>query len=148
MQSHRILLAMGALSSLLGACGQTRGSSTSTTVARHPMVTVMPDSGLRDGQTVRVTVSGFPPGKAFLSECASLSGANPIGCGAQLAAQPFVVIENGGGTVSFTVTVRAAMAQLSSATATCTTGCVVVATAGESSSGAGGVATAPISFAP
>lgn len=51
-----------------------------------------------------VTVSGFPPGKAHLSECAAASEANSLGCGVQMAAQPFVMIENGGGAQPFTVT--------------------------------------------
>jgi neocarzinostatin family protein len=111
------------------------------------MVTVTPATGLHNGQTVQVTVSGFPPGKAHLSECASASDANPLGCGVQLAAQSFVEIENGGGTEPFTVTDRAPIAPLTSETVICTTGCVLVATAGESSSGPGGIATAPIAFA-
>ena len=61
---------------------------------------------MHNGEVVHVSVSGFPPGKAFLSECASPADVSAEGCGAQLAAQPFVEIENGSGTESFTVADR------------------------------------------
>jgi hypothetical protein len=131
------------------ACSATTTSQAqpSTSAVTHLMVTVSPAMGLRNGQTVQVTVSGFPPGKAHLSECVSASEANPLGCGVQPAAQPFVVIENGGGTAPFTVTAQAPTGPLESGTSLCSTGCVLVATAGESSSGPGGWARVPISFA-
>jgi hypothetical protein len=93
---------------------------------------VVPATNLHNGQVVLVSVSGFPPGKAFLSECASAADVNPIGCGAQLATQPFVVIEHGGGTERFTVTDHAPGAPLTSQPSVlCTTQCVLVATSGE-----------------
>jgi len=145
-KSFMVIVAVAALCS---ACSGTTTSQAqpSTSAVTHPIVTVSPATGLRNGQTVQVTVSGFPPGKAHLSECASASEVNPLGCGVQLAAQPFVVVENGGGTQPFTVTDQAPTAPLVPGAAPCATGCVLVATAGESSSGPGGFATAPISFA-
>lgn len=84
-----------------------------------------------------------------MSECASAADANPQGCGGQLAAQPFVVIEDGAGSVPFTVMNRAAVAPLSSGeTTACSTGCVLVATAGAYASGLQVVVAAPIAFAP
>lgn len=47
-------------------------SSTSTAphsssgAARHPVATVSPSSGLRDGQTVKVTGTGFSPGMSLI----------------------------------------------------------------------------------
>ena len=48
-----------------------------------PTFVVTPSSGLHNGEVVHVSVSGFPPGKARLSECASPSDANQLGCGPQ-----------------------------------------------------------------
>ena len=53
-----------------------------------PTVHVSPSTGLHDGQTVTVAVTGFGVGaKVWLSECASASDVSGEGCGAQLAAQ-------------------------------------------------------------
>lgn len=98
---------------------------------------VSPTANLRNGEIVQVSVSGFPPGKVFLSECASDADVNALGCGAQLAAQPFVEIDNGAGTESFNVSDKAPSAPLSpDPTALCTNQCVLVATSGAPASGA------------
>lgn len=96
-----------------------------------------------------MNVSGFPPGKAFLSQCAAATDVNALGCGAQLAAQPFVVIENGAGTGSFTVTNRAASTPLSpQPSVPCTNQCVLVATSGVPASGARHIQTVKLAFGP
>lgn len=127
-------------------------SVTGATVPVTPTLVVLPATNLHSGQTVTVSVSGFPPGKAYLSECVSSPDANPEGCGEQLAAQPFIVIEDGSGTGKFVVTSSAATAPLSSATEPCSSSCVLVATAGVAGVEGGGsvprgVAMAPLRFA-
>jgi len=53
-------------------------------------VVVSPSTGLHDGQGVTVSVKGFEPTRKFyLSECDEPTQVNRLGCGAQLAAQPF-----------------------------------------------------------
>jgi hypothetical protein len=124
-------------------------STTTTVLSSTPTLVVTPSTNLRNGQTIRVSVSNWPPGKAHLSECASAADVGAQGCGAQVAAQPFAVIEYGSGAAAFTVTSQAALGPLSSATQNCTTGCVLVATGGVNpSTGRSGLAYAPISFAP
>jgi hypothetical protein len=94
-----------------------------------------------------VNVSGFPPGKAFLSECGSLDAARAEGCGAQLTAQPFVVIEYGSGTGSFTVANKAATSPLTpQPSVLCTNQCVLVATSGVPASGVKHILTAALTF--
>ena len=68
-------------------------------------LTVVPSSGLQDGQQVTVTVKGFPPSRRFfLSECSASVEANDVGCGQQLAAQPVGLTDgNGSGSTSFSV---------------------------------------------
>ena len=97
----------------------------------QPTVTVTPSQGLRDGQAVTVTVTGFGGGrKIFLSECSTTAAANPEGCGAQLAAQPFIAADDrGDGTTSFVVhTAGYAKPYNTAATVTCHTDCVLMAT--------------------
>jgi hypothetical protein len=77
-------------------------STTTTILTSTPTLAVTPSTNLRNGQTIRVAASNWPPGKAHLSECASAAGVGAQGCGAQVAAQPFVVIEAGSGTAIFT----------------------------------------------
>jgi hypothetical protein len=102
---------------------------------------------LHDGEVVHVSVSGFPPGKAFLSECASPADVSAEGCGAQLAAQPFVEIENGDGTENFTVTNQAATTPLTpQPSVSCINQCVLVATSGVAASGAKLIQTATLAF--
>jgi len=58
----------------------------------NPRVSVTPDTRLRDGQVVKVMVTGFGEyGKVWISECDHAEDANYLGCGPQLAAQPFVI---------------------------------------------------------
>lgn len=120
----------------------------------HPLVSVTPAQGLTDSETVEVRVTGFGVGgKVFLSECASAAAVNPIGCGAQLAAQTFLVTDDSrAGSGSFVIHVRAATKGLDgSSLVTCTSQCVIVATIGAIAEDNGqtyyGFASAPISFA-
>ncbi len=97
-----------------------------------------------------VSVRGFRPGlpgvKFFLSECQSPVQVNSLGCGQQLAAQPFGLTDSNGdgsGSVSFTVQSSAATKALSSVLVGCAGTCVIVATTSEN----GEHGFAPISFA-
>jgi hypothetical protein len=108
---------------------------------------VAPNVNLHNGEVVHVSVSGFPPGKAFLSECASPADVSAEGCGAQLAAQPFVEIENGSGTESFTVANQAATTPLTpQPSVSCMNQCVLVATSGVPASGGEHIQTATLAF--
>jgi hypothetical protein len=113
----------------------------------HPTVTITPPNHLKDGQTVQVRVTGFGVGgKVWLSECASASVATDLGCGAQLAAQPFLVTDDTrAGSASLVVRAEAARTPLSAnLMSPCTDQCVVVATLGDGY----GYAVAPITFGP
>jgi hypothetical protein len=111
------------------------------------VLNVPPDATLHNGEVVHVSVSGFPAGKAFLSECASAGDVGAEGCGVQLAAQPFVEIENGAGTGSVAVVNQAASAPLSpQPSASCANQCVLVATSGANPSGIDHIATARLVF--
>ncbi len=125
----------------------TSTSITSTSTSSGLVLEVTPNVSLHNGEVVQVIVSGFPAGKAYLSECASGEDVSGEGCGPQLAAQPFLVIEYGAGTGSFTVADQAASAPLSPPSAACTNQCVLVATSGVPSSGARRIQTAPLMFA-
>lgn len=138
----------------LAACSSGEATPPPTTAAasastsRGLDVHVAPDTNLHDGEVVHVTVSGFS-GKAFLSECAMATDVNALGCGAQLAAQPFIVMENGAGTGSFTVTHQAASTPLSpQPSTTCTNQCVLVATSGVPASGTRHIQTVTLAFGP
>lgn len=112
----------------------------------NPKVEVTPSADLSDGERVEVAVTGFGVGgKFFLSECASAARANSLGCGPQLAAQPFGVTNNSGaGSFGFTVTSMAAVSPYNTtSTLYCTDQCVIVATVG----GGGGFSYTPITFA-
>ncbi len=114
--------------------------------APNPKVTVTPSDDLTNGQKVVVSVTGFDSGGTFsISECASASDANSAGCGRQLAAQPFGVINNtkGVGSYPFTVSASAATKPYNKARVQCTNQCVIVATVGIGY----GFAYAPIEFA-
>ena len=103
-------------------------------IAVNPNVTISPSSGLADGATVKVTVSGFGIGeKIFLSECDSAVDANDLGCGPQLAAQPFVVTgSERSGSANFVASERAASTPNTSTLSTnCAALCVLVATQGD-----------------
>lgn len=109
-----------------------------------PTVTVTPDTGLGDGQGVRVAVTGFGvSGKVWISECDHAEDANYLGCGAQLAAQPFLITNSGrSGSTDFNVHSSAPSKPLeTSVRQPCTNLCVIVA-----EGGGGGWAVAPIAF--
>ena len=149
-----------AVAILASACGrgpsvpaviQPQTSTTLKTVAlTAERVLISPQIGLQDGQQVTVRVQGFRTGvpgiKFFLSECQSPSQVNPLGCGSQLAAQPFGLTGSNGdgsGSVSFTVQSSAATRPLTSVLVPCAGTCVVAATTGAN----GNYAFAPIAFA-
>jgi hypothetical protein len=101
--------------------------------ATAPTVTIRPDGPYRDGEVISVSVGGFGVGsKIWLSECASSSVASDLGCGAELAAQPFLVTtEDGSGTGAFTIASQAADQSLRPRPAVpCADRCVIVATLG------------------
>jgi hypothetical protein len=99
----------------------------------HPTVTVSPAVDLQDGQAVEVRVSGFGVGgKVWLSECATAEEATDLGCGVELAAQPFLVTnDNRAGTGRLIVRARAAGGTFSAGpNSLCLDQCVIVATLG------------------
>jgi hypothetical protein len=113
----------------------------------HPTVTITPPNHLKDGQTVEVRVTGFGVGgKVWLSECASASVATDLGCGAQLAAQPFLVTDDTrAGSASLVVRAEASGKPVSAKSISpCADRCVVVATLGDGYD----YAVAPIAFGP
>lgn len=124
------------------ACGVNQKPSavsrtTSTTgkvsvVLEAGSVSVTPSHDLHDGQEVTVDIKGFPPGwKVFVSECVTPLEANALGCGNQLALQPFTFSnQSGGGSIPFVVHSTAATAPYSATIAPCSGECVVVATTG------------------
>jgi len=101
---------------------------------RESHVTVRPSSNLRNGEKVRVNVSGFGLGaKFFVSECADVHDVNPAGCGGQSALQNFG-LTNMMGAGSYVITVKNVAATGRSPGGPflpCATTCVVVATGGE-----------------
>jgi len=99
---------------------------------RNPAAVVSPSSGLKDGMNVNVQVSGFGSGgKVWLSECASAAAATDLGCGGDLASQPFLVTDdNGTGSASLVVHVRAGGRPPSPVLVKCADQCVIVATLG------------------
>ncbi len=102
--------------------------------APHPSVSVSPASGLFDGQTVAVHLSGFGVGgKIWLSECASAQDASSLGCGRPLPEQPFLVTGDArSGDGSFTVSLHAPTEpNLPNTAVRCTDQCVIVATLGD-----------------
>ena len=110
----------------------------STTVpaltVQDPTVHVSPSTGLHDGQTITVAVTGFGVGaKVWLSECASATDVSGEGCGAQLAAQTLLATgDDRSGSTTFVVHRDAATeAVQAEPTATCTNDCVIVATQGD-----------------
>ena len=99
----------------------------------HPTVTISPSAHLKDGQTVEVRVTGFGVGgKVWLSECSSAAAATDLGCGVDLAAQPFLVTDdNRGGSASLVVRATAlGRAPSAGPASACKDRCVVVATIG------------------
>ena len=99
----------------------------------HPTVTISPSTHLKDGQTVEVRVTGFGVGgKVWLSECSSAAAATDLGCGVDLAAQPFLVTDDfRAGSASLVVRASAPGRAPSVGPASpCDDRCVVVATIG------------------
>jgi len=128
----------------------TASTAAKTVTLTTEEVTVSPRIGLREDQQVTIRVQGFKPGvpgiKFFLSECESPLQVNALGCGSQLAAQPFGLTDSkgdGSGLAFFTVRSSAATGPLSSVLVPCAGTCVVVATTGANSN----AAFAPIAFA-
>lgn len=127
--------------------GPTAGTAPPALTAVDPSVGVAPSTGLRPGQVVEVRVTGFGVGgKVFLSECASAAAATDLGCGAQLAAQPFLATDEGrSGSATFTVSASAAADPLGQAARLpCEARCVLVASLGDGYP----FAVAPIAFGP
>lgn len=115
--------------------GPTAGTPPPALTVDHPVLSVSPSSHLRDGQAVAVRVTGLGVGsKVFLSECASAAVASDLGCGAQLAAQPFLVTDDShAGHAPFIVSASASADPLGTdALRGCADGCVIVATLGDS----------------
>jgi hypothetical protein len=126
--------------------GSPRASLTPESAAAGA-IAVRPARGLHWQQQVGVSISRFPAGaKVWLSQCANRSDANPLGCGEQLALQPFLVADTHG---AVTGTVRlhalAATGPLRQLSVPCRYTCVLVATVGGISQPV--VAVAPLRFA-
>ena len=146
-----VVLVMVGVSAAVAACSLLPGSPVPAApvpalTTDRPAVTITPSTELRDGQVVMVRVTGFGiGGKAWLSECASAAAATDLGCGAELAAQPFLVTdENGAGSATFVVRGSAQGKPLAAGPAVpCADRCVVVVTIG----GGFDFVVAPISFA-
>lgn len=103
-------------------------------IATNPTVSVSPIAGLTDGSAVTVTASGFGvTQKLFASECASVEDANDLGCGQQLAAQPFFFTRsNRSGSTSLVVLTTAATSPYDVAShSQCAPQCVIVVTQGD-----------------
>ncbi|GEM_PF-6114425 len=98
-------------------------ASSHATFPAAPTIHVTPSINLRGGD---------PGGKFFVSECATAADANVNGCGDQLAAQPFGVIdESGAGSITFHVQATAATKPYNTtASQPCTDQCVLMATGG------------------
>jgi hypothetical protein len=127
---------------VLWPCGSP--SRAAASIVDDPAVSVSPNTGLHDGQVVRVSVTGFGAnGKAFISECDHAEDANYLGCGSQLAAQPFVVTNaQRSGSIDYTVRSEAPSEPLTpTAREPCLQLCVIVAESGD-----GAWAVAPIAF--
>ncbi len=95
-----------------------------------PKIKVAPATGLRNGQSVRVSVSGFGEyEKVFLSECDHAEDANVFGCGPQVPLQPFIVTgKDRAGSMTFVVHTSAASKPYNTtAVSLCRNLCVVVA---------------------
>jgi hypothetical protein len=107
---------------------------------------VTPSTGLQDAQQVTVSVRGFLPNRKFrLSECLAPNEVTGLGCGPQLALQPFGLTDTAGsGSTTFTVRSAASTGPLIPTVQACTGECVIVATAGISDA----FYFAPITFAP
>lgn len=78
-------------------------------------------------------IKSFPPGwKVFVSECVTPSEANRLGCGGQLALQPFGFGDQAGnGSIPFVVHSSAGTTAYSPTLTPCSGECVIVATTGD-----------------
>lgn len=150
------------LAILAAACGANQKPAalprtTSTTgkvavVLEAVGVSVTPSHNLHDGQQVKVSIKGFPPGwKVFVSECITPSEANPLGCGGQLARQPSGFSDHvGNGSIPVVVHSSAATSPYNATLSPCSGECVIVATTGVpvGTPVHGVYFMAPITFAP
>lgn len=96
-----------------------------------------------------MVLSGFGGSeKVWLSECADAVDVNADGCGAQLAAQPFAMVDGSGGrSVTFPVSSTAGSKPYDvNSFEPCTNNCVLVATIGGAPSSADAFAYAPLTF--
>jgi hypothetical protein len=86
-----------------------------------------------DGEEVVVDVRGFDAGaKVWLSECPSVAVASDLGCGAELARQVFIVVDQAGrGRYTFVLSSHAALRGLGETSTPCLADCVLVATEGD-----------------
>src|SRR5258708_21694846 len=145
----RVLAGGGAVA----GCGVAASQHAHSGQARAASITIEPSRGLSPGRRVRVRVGGFPAwGKFFLSECARARDAGPLGCGPQLAAQPFLLAD-GHGRANGRFTIQAVAATgppapgARSAKCALGPGCVLIATNGNPAPGHRAVAATPIRFA-
>jgi hypothetical protein len=114
-------------------------------LATGPHVSVSPAANLIEGQSVSVTVSGFPASSTVrISECATAASANDLGCGADLTVQTAAVTgADGSGSITFAVRAQAAAGPLQTGPIeACSAPCVIVATTGAGSA----FASTPIAF--
>ena len=98
-----------------------------------PQVSVTPSGQLVEGRLVVVRVTGFGVGgKVWVSECATASSANDLGCGAQLAAQTLIATNgNRAGYAAFTIHAQAQAGPFNTGPIeACSDQCVIVATLG------------------
>ena len=141
------VLAAGVAVGVVGASAA-RGSAARASAARSVTLIVSPSESLRNGQLVRLRVSGFGDGvKVFLSECLSAKDAAVPGCGPQTAQQPFLVTNvDGSGTTQFRVSGVASSWPGVDKEEPCADSCVMVAS-GLNHSRHQAVAVAAIEFA-
>jgi hypothetical protein len=112
-----------------------RAMPAAAAVSSPPAVSVSPAIGLRDSETVSVSLRGFSRGvKVWVSECARRREVGADGCGEELAAQPFVVTDSRGrASLRFVIRERAATTAAGrpgSPVYVHCTACVLVATEG------------------
>lgn len=98
----------------------------------NPEAHITPSTGLKDGQSVTVTVSGFGDGShVYVSECASEDTVSSRGCGAELSSQTVIITDHlGRGSTTFIVHSLAADRVAASATTRCTDQCLIITTLG------------------
>ena len=151
MKHSRTVVGVLAASAAVGVVGASAagGSAAPASAARSVTLFVSPSESLRNGQLVRLRVSGFGNGaKVFLSECLSAKDAAVPGCGPQTAQQPVLVTNvDGSGTTQFRVSGVASSRPHGVDGATpCANSCVIVAS-GLNHSHHQAVAVAAIEFA-